>query len=208
MSQGWGPGSGWGVSKCVKQRVTYENSDYVEDLSMYERNIQPPNASHPFSRYHGEVPKERPEADPASRTVGWGQSPGPAPTRPLPPLPKAALPKDSKFVYPADPAAVGNADGKAIVDMGKAMADFGDNDWGDNAGDARGSAVASSAVLHDDGGFGGETGGGQGGNGGGCFNCGQEGHMKSECPEPPKGRTGACFNCGEGQYQSSLLTCT
>ncbi|KAI9055886.1 hypothetical protein LZ554_000824 [Drepanopeziza brunnea f. sp. 'monogermtubi'] len=37
--------------------------------------------------------------------------------------------------------------------------------------------------------------GGGGGSGGGCFNCGQEGHMKSDCPQPPKSR--GCFNCGE-----------
>ncbi|TKX20844.1 putative nucleic acid binding protein 22 [Elsinoe australis] len=31
---------------------------------------------------------------------------------------------------------------------------------------------------------------------GGCFNCGQEGHNKADCPEPPK-NGGECYNCGE-----------
>ncbi|RFU31862.1 hypothetical protein B7463_g4488, partial [Scytalidium lignicola] len=36
---------------------------------------------------------------------------------------------------------------------------------------------------------------GGGGNSGACFNCGELGHSKAECPAPPKPR--ACFNCGQ-----------
>jgi len=52
----------------------------------------------------------------------------------------------------------------------------GDGGWGDSGGDAAESKPRNK----------------------GCFNCGQEGHRKDECPEPPKERKPrGCFNCGE-----------
>ncbi|KAJ5532710.1 hypothetical protein N7494_009262 [Penicillium frequentans] len=39
----------------------------------------------------------------------------------------------------------------------------------------------------------------------GCFNCGQEGHSKAECTEPPKSFS-ACFNCGEEGHSKADCT--
>lgn len=41
-----------------------------------------------------------------------------------------------------------------------------------------------------------------------CFNCNEEGHKSSECPEPKKPRGGggggmACFNCNEEGHRAS-----
>ena len=44
-----------------------------------------------------------------------------------------------------------------------------------------------------------------GGGGKGCFNCGGDGHMSRECPEPKRERGGgnrACFNCNQEGHQS------
>jgi len=38
--------------------------------------------------------------------------------------------------------------------------------------------------------------GGGGGGGGACFSCGEEGHMKWDCPTGG-GNSGVCYNCGE-----------
>ncbi|TVY19700.1 Cellular nucleic acid-binding protein-like [Lachnellula arida] len=55
---------------------------------------------------------------------------------------------------------------------------------------------------------GGDAEGGGGGEGGGfsgeCFNCGQTGHSKQSCPEPPKPRP--CFNCGEEGHSKAECT--
>ncbi|KAK4448243.1 hypothetical protein QBC34DRAFT_301591 [Podospora aff. communis PSN243] len=78
---------------------------------------------------------------------------------------------------PADNDAFG-ADNSSAGNDGN---DFGNADAGDN--------------------FGGERNGG--GGSGGCFNCGEDGHMKSECTKPRVERTpqGPCRHCNEeGHY--------
>ncbi|PNS19154.1 DNA-binding protein HEXBP [Sphaceloma murrayae] len=40
---------------------------------------------------------------------------------------------------------------------------------------------------------------------GGCFNCGQEGHNKAECTEPPQ-NSGECYNCGEFGHNKAECT--
>ncbi|KAF9882341.1 zinc knuckle transcription factor [Colletotrichum karsti] len=68
----------------------------------------------------------------------------------------------------------------------------GDDAWGTN--DASGNTGAGDDPWNNpQGGDGGEGGGERGA----CFNCGQDGHSKAECPEPPKPFEGTCNACGQ-----------
>ncbi|EPQ63833.1 hypothetical protein BGT96224_3590 [Blumeria graminis f. sp. tritici 96224] len=62
-------------------------------------------------------------------------------------------------------------------------------------------------ITNEDAGFNGEYDRGYENNadtGFACYNCGQEGHSKIQCPEPQKARDGGgCFRCGESGHRKS-----
>ncbi|KAJ3034585.1 hypothetical protein HDV00_004857 [Rhizophlyctis rosea] len=90
------------------------------------------------------------------------------------------------------------------TDTATADADGGGAAWDSSAGGDDWQNMGDSAAME---GFGfngdaggdtsyGDTSGGGGRRGGGCHNCGQEGHMSRECPEPKKPRD-PCRNCNQ-----------
>ncbi|KAH8811849.1 hypothetical protein F5884DRAFT_292586 [Xylogone sp. PMI_703] len=87
------------------------------------------------------------------------------------------------------------------VGGGDFAATFNDDHPSNTANNSAGGDPFTSTqeAGYQDGGFGtgdGGDGGNYGGGGNGaCFNCGEMGHSKAECPAPPKPR--ACFNCGQ-----------
>jgi len=80
--------------------------------------------------------------------------------------------------------------------MADAWGTSNDDGWGNSGGGDTADAGWGASS-------GGDTGGWGAGGGGsddkpkkrGCFNCGEEGHSKADCPKPAKKR--GCFNCGE-----------
>ncbi|CAG2120046.1 unnamed protein product, partial [Medioppia subpectinata] len=85
----------------------------------------------------------------------------------------------------------------------------GGGDWGSSSGGGGGGGGWGSSSGGDSAprGRGRGRGGGGGGGGRSCFNCGEEGHMSRECPQPRKGGGGgggsrACFRCGEEGHMS------
>ncbi|KAK6602744.1 zinc knuckle [Botrytis cinerea] len=84
----------------------------------------------------------------------------------------------------------------------------GGNGWGtgETAVVSGGANEFNDGAANDYGGYGGgeENGGGGGGRSGGCFNCGEEGHSKAECTQPPKARS--CYNCGEEGHTKAECT--
>jgi len=77
-------------------------------------------------------------------------------------------------------------------------------------GDEWGSGGDTWGAGGDDGGFGGDDGGAEEKpKNKGCFNCGEEGHRKSDCPNPAKEggdrpeRPKGCFKCGSEEHKAS-----
>lgn len=71
----------------------------------------------------------------------------------------------------------------------------GGGEWNDGPAAAGVDDFGGGETNGFSGGDNGAESGAGGGFSGGCFNCGVEGHSKSECPEPPKPRP--CFNCNQ-----------
>ncbi|KAF6817640.1 zinc knuckle transcription factor [Colletotrichum sojae] len=74
--------------------------------------------------------------------------------------------------------------------------------WGlnDNAGDGWGTSDAAGGGDPWERNGGGGGGGADDGGDRNCFNCGQPGHNKSDCTEPPKPFEGTCKGCGQGGH--------
>ncbi|KAF4880581.1 DNA-binding protein HEXBP [Colletotrichum siamense] len=68
-----------------------------------------------------------------------------------------------------------------------------DDAWGTN--DTSGGAGGGGDPWNNPSGGDGDEGGG--GQRGACFNCGQDGHNKADCPEPAKPFDGECKGCGQ-----------
>ena len=63
-----------------------------------------------------------------------------------------------------------------------------DDGWGDSAANEWGASATPASGW-------GDAGGDPPQKKSGCFKCGEEGHMKSQCPKPDRPR--GCFRCGQ-----------